>query len=138
MPPGPSTRRTPFAGLLAWVLAWGIGVMAAPGGIAGEVAHRPAPSALTAQGRPRLGDSALIREVQRRTFLYFWEGAEPHSGAARERFHVDGDYPDHDAHIVTSGGTGFGIMALLVGIERGFITRAEGAERLTRIVGFLE
>ena len=86
----------------------------------------------------RLSDSALIREVQHRTFRYFWDGAEPHSGAARERFHVDGDYPDHDAHIVTSGGTGFGVMALLVGIERGFITRTEGAERLTRIVGFLE
>jgi hypothetical protein len=86
----------------------------------------------------RLSDSALIREVQHRTFRYFWDGAEPHSGAARERFHVDGDYPDHDAHIVTSGGTGFGVMALLVGIERSFITRAEGAERLTRIVGFLE
>ncbi len=86
----------------------------------------------------RLSDSALIREVQQRTFRYFWDGAEPHSGAARERVHVDGDYPDHDAHIVTSGGTGFGVMALLVGIERGFITRTEGAERLTRIVRFLE
>jgi hypothetical protein len=79
-----------------------------------------------------------MREVQQRTFRYFWDGAEPHSGAARERFHVDGDYPDHDAHIVTSGGTGFGVMALLVGIERRFITRTEGAERLTRIVSFLE
>ena len=86
----------------------------------------------------RLSDRALIREVQRRTFQYFWDGAEPHSGAARERFHVDGDYPDHDAHIVTSGGTGFGVMALLVGIERGFVTRSEAVERLTRIVGFLE
>jgi len=86
----------------------------------------------------RLSDSALMREVQQRTFRYFWDGAEPHSGAARERVHVDGDYPDHDAHIVTSGGTGFGVMALLVGIERGFITRTEGAERLTRIVSFLE
>ena len=86
----------------------------------------------------RLSDSALMREVQQRTFRYFWDGAEPHSGAARERVHVDGDYPDHDAHIVTSGGTGFGVMALLVGIERGFITRTEGAKRLTRIVGFLE
>ena len=86
----------------------------------------------------RLSDSALMREVQQRTFRYFWDGAEPHSGAARERVHVDGDYPDHDAHIVTSGGTGFGVMALLVGIERRFVTRAEGAERLTRIVGFLE
>ena len=85
----------------------------------------------------RRSDGALHREVQHRTFRYFWDGAEPHSGAARERFHVDGDYPDHDAHIVTSGGTGFGVMALLVGIERGFITRPDGAERLTPILGFV-
>ena len=115
---------------MAVALAAGIGFMATT---ARAASQRPEPIA-----PKRLSDGALIREVQHRTFRYFWDGAEPHSGAARERFHVDGDYPDHDAHIVTSGGTGFGVMALLVGIERGFITRAEGAERLTRIVGFLE
>ena len=56
-----------------------------------------------------LSDDALMDTVQRRTFLYFWEGAEPNSGLAPERYHVDGVYPENDANVVTSGGSGFGI-----------------------------
>ena len=55
-----------------------------------------------------LTDDALMDTVQRRTFLYFWEGAEPNSGLAPERYHVDGVYPQNDANVVTSGGSGFG------------------------------
>ena len=51
-----------------------------------------------------LSDDALMDTVQRRTFLYFWEGAEPNSGLAPERYHVDGVYPQNDANVVTSGG----------------------------------
>ena len=83
-------------------------------------------------------ENELLDAVQSQAFKYFWDFAEPHSGLARERYHPDGVYPLDDAHIVTTGGSGFGIMALLVGIERGFITRAEGMERLERIVSFLE
>lgn len=85
-----------------------------------------------------LTDSVIFRTVQEQTFQYFWNNAEPVSGMGRERFHADGDYPDHDANIVTSGGSGFGIMAILVGIERGFITRKEGLDRFVKIVHFLE
>lgn len=86
----------------------------------------------------RLSDEELLDLVQRNTFQYFWDGAEPNSGLARERFHVDGNYPENDKNVVTSGGGGFGVMAILVGIERGYITREEGRERLEKIVGFLE
>jgi hypothetical protein len=86
----------------------------------------------------QLSDSALFRLVQQQTFQYFWDGAEPTSGLARERFHVDNVYPENDKSTVTSGGAGFGVMALLVGIERGFITREQGRERLEKIVHFLE
>lgn len=83
-------------------------------------------------------DEAIFTDVQRATFQYFWDGAEPTSGLARERFHVDNVYPQNDKHVVTSGGAGFGVMAILVGIERGFITREEGRQRLEKIVQFLE
>lgn len=83
-------------------------------------------------------DERIFTDVQRTTFQYFWEGAEPNSGLARERFHVDGNYPQNDKNIVTSGGGGFGVMAILVGIERGFITRLQGVERYERILNFLE
>lgn len=85
-----------------------------------------------------LSSDSLLTLVQYHTFQYFWEGAEPVSGMARERYHVDGDYPQNDKNVVTTGGTGFGIMAILTGIERGFITREEGLERLKKIVAFLK
>jgi hypothetical protein len=81
---------------------------------------------------------SLFDEVQKRTFDYFWSGAEPVSGMARERIHLDGHYPSNDQDVITTGGSGFGIMAILVGMERGFITTQEGLERLERMVGFLE
>lgn len=85
-----------------------------------------------------LSDEQLLDLVQEQTFNYFWEGAEPNSGMAPERIHTDGDYPQNDQDIVTIGGTGFGLMAILVGVERGFITRGEALERYDKIVGFLE
>ncbi len=83
-------------------------------------------------------DTSLFRMVQQQTFNYFWYGAEPVSGLARERFHADNIYPQNDKNIVTSGGSGFGVMAILVGIERNFITREEGRKQLQKIVHFLE
>ncbi len=83
-------------------------------------------------------DTALFRIVQQQTFNYFWEGAEPVSGLGRERLHMDNDYPANDKNVVTSGGAGFGVMAILVGIERGFVSREEGRKKVEKIVQFLE
>lgn len=74
-------------------------------------------------------DDELLTMVQQYTFRYFWDFAHPVSGLARER---------NTTSIVTSGGSGFGIMAILVGIERGFITYEQGVERLLKIVNFLD
>jgi hypothetical protein len=84
-----------------------------------------------------VSDDSLLTLVEYRTFQYFWEGAEPNSGMARERIHIDGVYPENDMNIVTSGGSGFGVMAILAGIERNFITRNEGLGRFQKIVSFL-
>jgi len=85
-----------------------------------------------------ISDDSLLTVVQHRTFQYFWDGAEPVSGMARERFHVDGVYPENDMNVITSGGSGFGLMTILTGIERGFISREEGLARFQKIVVFLE
>lgn len=85
-----------------------------------------------------VSDTALFRKIQQQTFQYFWDGAEPVSGLGRERFHVDNVYSQNDKMVVTSGGAGFGVMAILVAIERGFITREQGKEKLEKIVSFLE
>lgn len=79
---------------------------------------------------PLITDDALLTLVQQKTFKYFYDYAHPVSGLARERT-KSGD-------IVTSGGSGFGIMALITGIHRNFISRADGLARLQKIVGFLK
>lgn len=79
---------------------------------------------------PIISDDALLTLTQRQTFKYFFDFAHPASGMARER-NSSGD-------LVTIGGSGFGVMALIVGIERGFITRSQGLDRLNKIITFLE
>ena len=78
---------------------------------------------------PQISDKALLTRVQQQTFKYFWNFAHPVSGLARER--------NTSGNTVTTGGSGFGVMSILVGIERGFITRQQGIERLVTIVDFL-
>jgi hypothetical protein len=82
-------------------------------------------------------EEQLLDRVQRETIDYFWTGGEPLSGAARERIHDDGHQGTHNLDIITSGGTGFGIMATIVGVERGFIDRGEAFERLSRLTQWL-
>lgn len=89
-------------------------------------------------GPVKLTDAELMDKVQYHTFQYFWEGAEPNSGMALERIHLDGSMSDEDYRIVTAGGSGFGLMAIIVGVERGFIERDEAVERFETIVTFLE
>jgi len=74
-------------------------------------------------------DSSLMDTVQYQTFKYFWDDADPASGMIKER---------NTSSIVTTGGSGFGVMAILVGIHRNFITREQGLNRLLKIVSFLE
>jgi hypothetical protein len=88
------------------------------------------PSAIASTASFPMSDDQLLDMVQAYTFRYFWDFAHPSSGLIRER-NTSGD-------IVTIGGTGFGVMALLVGIKRGFITRDQGRERLLKMIGFLE
>jgi exo beta-1,2-glucooligosaccharide sophorohydrolase (non-reducing end) len=76
-------------------------------------------------------DDELLTMLQQETFLYYWESAHPDSGTSLEN--IPGD-----DRIVATGASGFGIMALIVGVERRFISRERGLERLLKIVTFLE
>lgn len=81
-----------------------------------------------------LSDSALVELTQKQTFKYFWDFAHPVSGMARERSNVAYDYGNE---VVTTGGTGFGIMAIIVAVDRGWITRDTAARHLLKMVNFL-
>ena len=78
-----------------------------------------------------LSDDELLTMLQEACFRYYWEGAHPVAGATLEN--IPGD-----ERIVATGASGFGIMALIVGVDRGFVTREQGIQRLTQILDFLE
>jgi hypothetical protein len=90
-----------------------------------------APSGVVSATTKPMGDEALLDMVQEAHFRYYWEGAEKNSGLSLENI------PGR-AEMVASGASGFGIMALLVGAERKFITRGEAVERFLKITAFLE
>ncbi len=78
---------------------------------------------------PEITEEQFLTKVQQETFKYFWDFAHPVSGLARER--------NTSGELVTIGGSGFGLMAILVGIERGFVSRSEAIERISKIINFL-
>ena len=80
---------------------------------------------------PVISDNALLDLVQQQTFKYFWDFGHPVSGLARERSNATPE-------TVTSGGSGFGVMSIVAGINRNFITRAQGLARMQTIVSFLK
>lgn len=88
-------------------------------------------SQIVAAATYQMSDEELLDMVQHATFRYFWDFAHPVSGLARER-------SNGDDNIVTTGGSGFGIMTIPVAVERGWITRAEAVNRMIQIVSFLQ
>jgi hypothetical protein len=80
-------------------------------------------------------DGELLDLVQRQTFRFFWEGAHRPSGLARDRQKTTGD-PDN--HLVAIGGSGFGIMSIIVAVERSWILRDAAAVRLDTMLSCLE
>jgi exo beta-1,2-glucooligosaccharide sophorohydrolase (non-reducing end) len=83
-------------------------------------------------GRTRaFTDDELLTMVQEGCFRYYWENGHPNAGMAIE-------VTPGDPNLVAVGASGFGTMALVVGTDRGFVTRAQGAQRLLKIVRFLK
>jgi hypothetical protein len=115
----------------------------------------PAPDSIPPTGIIKnISDSVLLDIVQRQTFRYFWHFAHPVSGLARERDNtVQAEYywdfineADDEPNLskrtfgpeaCAIGGTGFGIMATVVAVNRGWIGRDTALNRLIRIADFL-
>ncbi|HOT65001.1 MAG TPA: glucoamylase family protein, partial [Dysgonamonadaceae bacterium] len=85
---------------------------------------------LTAETKP-LTDDEFLNMVEEAHFRYYWDGAEPNSGLARENIPGRSD-------MIATGASGFGVMAMLVAMERGFISREEGIDRFLKITDFLQ
>jgi hypothetical protein len=89
---------------------------------------------LQTANRQPISDSALLDLVQKQTFRYFWDFAHPVSGLARERSNTT---PAYGNEVVTIGGSGFGVMAIIVATERHWITRDTAVKHLLKSVKFL-
>jgi hypothetical protein len=116
----------------------GLFILLITGLTTGAVAQRKRSGSQAAENRtarPRdLSDSALLDLTQHQTFRYFWDFAHPISGMARERSNNTFNYGDE---VVTTGGTGFGIMSVVVATERQWISRDTAAKFLLKMVSFL-
>ncbi|RMF71738.1 MAG: beta-glucosidase, partial [Planctomycetota bacterium] len=77
-----------------------------------------------------MNDDELLASVQQATFRYFWDFAHPDSGMAREGLR-------HPRDTCTTGGTGFGVLTIMVGAQRGFVSREAAARRVLKIARFL-
>lgn len=89
----------------------------------------PFSNVLTASTRP-MTDEELLDMIQEAHFRYYWDGAEPNSGLALENI------PGNPSMIAT-GASGFGMMAIIAGVKRGFITREQAVQRFLKITDFL-
>ncbi|GAJ28223.1 glucoamylase family protein [Acidomonas methanolica] len=74
-------------------------------------------------GSPSPSDAAFASDLERRTFDWFWESADPHTGLIPDRFPA----PPGSAASIAS--VGFGLTAYGIGVKRGYITRDEAADR---------
>ena len=83
----------------------------------------------TASTHP-MTDDELLDMVEEASFRYYWEAAEPHSGMTRENTPGDDD-------VIALGASGFGIMAIVAGTERGYVTHEQAIQRLDQITQFL-
>ena len=93
--------------------------------------NESAPSPVSKRARTRaFTDDELVTMVQEASFRYYWEAAHPQAGLAPEVL-------PGDANLLALGGSGFGVMSLLVAAEREFMPREQIAERMLKIVRFL-
>jgi len=134
-----SVAGKPFAWVASQRVGWNryqdfvgpIGVKVSYRITAVDAAGNESPVSATAGAQTgAMSDDDLMTMVQEAQFKYYWDGAHPKAGLAMEI--TPGD-PDQ----IAMGGSGFGVMALLVGIDRGFVTRQQGVERFLKILHFL-
>ena len=91
------------------------------------------PSNIVSATSHAMTDEQLLTSVQEAVFRYFWDYGHPVSGLAREGYEFG-----HSTDTCASGGTGMGLMAICVGAERGFVSRAQAAGRVLQILTFLD
>ncbi|MCX5632179.1 MAG: PA14 domain-containing protein [Phycisphaerae bacterium] len=91
------------------------------------------PSDVVSAATYAMTDEQLLTSVEEATFRFFWDFGHPTSGLAREGYNLG-----HSDNTCAIGGSGMGLMAICVGAERGFVARADAAQRVLKILTFLD
>ena len=100
----------------------------------------PAPVPGRAEGpRPSISaeDDALLEDLSKRSFLFFWEQADPDTGIVRDRARTDGTPVPGTARDVGSiASVGFGVSGLCLAAERGWVPRRAAVDRARTTLRF--
>jgi hypothetical protein len=82
-------------------------------------------------------DEAFLEDLEHRSFQYFWDQASPVTGLVLDRTQTDGSPADEDHRLIASiAATGFGLTAICIASEHGWIKRATGRERVLATLRF--
>src|SRR5690606_37400096 len=87
------------------------------------------------QGALSPEDDAFLEELERATFLYFWEQADPKTGLVKDRCNVRTG--TDQSTVANIAATGFGLTALCIGAERGYISATDARDRAIATLRFL-
>lgn len=137
-PAGPRTRRTILSLLLIVCAISSSNAWAIPPVAPVERTSLYDPAKAQSKHLSAL-DEAFLEDLSRRSFQYFWEHADPHTGLVLDRAHTDGaghNESEQSYRIASSAATGFGLTALCIASERGWINRLEAAERVRTTLRF--
>jgi hypothetical protein len=107
---------------------------AVPAGTVGPVAPTVSPDRV-APVSP--ADRAFLEDLEHRSFMYFWEQADHGTGLVLDRARVDGGRakgPSRD--IASTASTGFGLTAICIGVEHGWVDKQEAADRVRTTLQF--
>lgn len=94
------------------------------------VVHSLCPAAPPSPTPPELSDQAFLEQLEHRTFQFFWDQADPETGLLPDR------YPTPSFASIAA--VGFGLTGYTIGAERGYVTRAQAAERVLKTLRFLD
>ena len=97
----------------------------------------PVPQAGNATSKFNRQDEAFLNDLERRSFEYFREQADPQTGLVPDRARMDGSLLDADHQNVASiAATGFGLTALCIAANRNWISHADARERTRNTLRF--
>jgi hypothetical protein len=132
----PSTPLHLFRSFLLFGLAFSILLSPISTDLASAAESRPG-SGKHQTFRLSRTDDAFLEDLSRRSFQYFWEQGDPNTGLVLDRARTDGSPNDENHRDVASiAATGFGLTALCMAAERGWVTKAQARQRVTATLRF--